>query len=365
MSDDQSSAADKSHEPTPQKLQRSREKGDVPYSNEVTAAATYAGFFVAVLVAAGWGAQQIQSTLTIFFQHPDDVAAALFAPEGGAFAMNLSWRLLGGAAPLFGLIFLTALCSVFAQQAFAVSLSKIKPKLSRLSLIDNAKNKYGTNGLAEFLKSAAKLSAVMVILLFASKGRFLELPSLALLPAEAVGEVIQREIIFFGGLITAAAVLIAAIDWPWRQFQHRNRLKMTFQELKEENKEAEGDPAMKGARRQRAEAIATNRMMADVPDADVVIVNPTHYAVALKWERHKHAAPVCVAKGTDEIAARIREAASLAGVPITRDPPTARSIFAVVEIGEEVQREHYAAVAAAIHYAEKMRKRWRQTRSAS
>ena len=130
---------------------------------------------------------------------------------------------------------------------------------------------------------------------------------------------------------------------------------MTHEELKKESKENEGDPELKRNRRDRAQAIAQNKMLQDVPKADVVIVNPTHYSVALQWHREQGGAPVCVAKGTDEIAARIREIAAESGVPIKSDPPTARAIYATVEIGDEIEREHYAAVAAAIHFADTIR----------
>ena len=131
---------------------------------------------------------------------------------------------------------------------------------------------------------------------------------------------------------------------------------MTHEELKEETKRSEGDPHIKQQRRQRGQEIATNRMLLDVDGADVVIVNPTHYAVALKWTRTPGSAPKCVAKGVDEIAARIRERASEAGVPIHQDPPTARAVHASVEVGDEIQPEHYIAVAAAIRFAEDLRK---------
>jgi flagellar biosynthetic protein FlhB len=134
---------------------------------------------------------------------------------------------------------------------------------------------------------------------------------------------------------------------------------MTRKEMTDEMKESEGDPHVKGQRRSRAIAIATNRMLADVDAADVVVVNPTHYAVALKWDRVRGDAPRCVAKGVDEVAARIRERATLAGVPIHRDPPTARALHASLEIGDEVARADWRAVAAAIRFAEKMRARAR------
>ena len=353
----QASAADKSHDPTPEKLRKSREKGEVAYSTEVTTAATYAGFFIALLIAGGWSMLQLHSTLTLFLHRPDAVASALLAPESNGFSQGLMLRVLSATAPIFAAIAGAAICSIIAQRAFVVAPSKIKPKLSKLSIISNAKQKFGPNGLSEFAKSAAKLIAVFAILAFAAKDLFLNLPALSLLPATAILPVLYKDALLFCGLVTLAAALIAGVDLPWRYFQHHNKLKMTYQEVKEESKESEGDPALKGERRRRAEEIATNRMMADVPKADVVIVNPTHYAVALQWDRKNLGAPKCVAKGVDEVAARIRESAAAAGVPIKRDPPTARSIHSLVKIGEEIKREHYAAVAAAIHYAEKLRRK--------
>lgn len=358
MSDQNTDESDKSHEPTPQKIKKSREQGDVAYSTEATSAATYLAFFVALLVASGWIMTRLQNLMIQFLAHPDDIGAQVLWSGDGGFLTHVGGQIGVATAPIFGMLMVATLISVISQQAVAVAPSKIKPKWSRISIIKNAKKKYGWNGFVEFLKSATKLSAVLLILLFAYKDRFAELPSYAALPASAIAPLLFQEAAFFCGLVVIVAVAIAAIDMPWQHFQHRKRLKMTFQELREEHKDTEGDPHLKGARRQRAESIATNRMMNDVPDADIIIVNPTHYAVALKWERGKQAAPVCVAKGVDAVAARIREAAAVAGVPIKRDPPTARSIYAVVDIGEEIRKEHYAAVAAAIHYAEEMRKKW-------
>ncbi|MEM9170302.1 MAG: EscU/YscU/HrcU family type III secretion system export apparatus switch protein, partial [Pseudomonadota bacterium] len=252
---------------------------------------------------------------------------------------------------------LAALLSLIAQRAIVWAPSKLNPKWSRLSIIDNAKQKYGPNGIGEFVKSFAKMAVVTIILLVAFRDRFFDLPFLALLPAQAFGPTIYKEAVFFLGLVTAAAIGIAALDLPWKRHRHEKKLMMTFEELKKESKETEGDPTVKAERRRRAQEIATNRMLSDVPDANVVIVNPTHYAVALRWNRDTDATPVCVAKGVDEIAARIREVAGQAGVPIKRDPPTARSIHALVDIGDEINREHYVAVAAAIHYADEVRRK--------
>ena len=156
------------------------------------------------------------------------------------------------------------------------------------------------------------------------------------------------------------AVAVAGIDLVWQRFDHARRLRMSFQDLREETKQSEGDPYVKAQRRSRGEAIATNRMLLDVPKADVVIVNPTHYAVALKWSRARGSAPACVAKGEGEVALRIREVAETAGVAVHSDPPTARALHATVEIGREITPEHYRAVAAAIRFADRIRRAARE-----
>ena len=359
MSDGSNSdGQEKSHDPTPKKLDQSREKGDVPYSTEVTSASTYCAFFISLLIFSGWTAQRLSHVLATLFQRPEDYVAAILSPSTTHLLSVSFIKILVAVAPFFGFLALASITSIIAQRAYTFAPSKISPKISRISIIANAKQKFGPHGLTEFLKSLSKLLAVMGILFFAFQDRFLSLPALSGLPFQSITLLIQRETIFFIGLTTIAAVFIAAIDLPWRRHQHHNKLKMTYDELKKENKESEGDPSLKGARRRKAEELATNRMMCDVPSADLIMVNPTHYAVALKWKRDGKSAPICVAKGVDEVAAKIREAAASAGVPIHRDPPTTRSMYEFVQIGKEIKREHYAAVAAAMHYADQMRKKW-------
>lgn len=361
MSDsDQSDAQDKSHDASPRKLEKSREQGDVAYSTEVTMASTYAMFYLGLILCAGWATQKIAAILSSFLENAEDASRLILSDTASSLLSVSIINILMAMAPIFALLALGTILSIIGQRGFTFAPSKIKPKMSRLSIISNAKQKFGPNGISEFLKSFAKLSAVLGILLFAFKSRFLELPTLAGLPANSVADLLHREAIFFIGLTTIAAAAIAVVDLPWRIHQHRHRLKMSYEELKKESKESEGDPSMTNARKQRAQDLATNRMMQDVPTADIIIVNPTHYAVALKWERDGKSAPICVAKGIDEIAAKIRETASLAGVPIRRDPPTARSIHGLVEIGQEIEKEHYAAVAAAMHYADQMRDKWKK-----
>jgi flagellar biosynthesis protein FlhB len=215
------------------------------------------------------------------------------------------------------------------------------------------------DGLFEFAKSFVKLVIISVALgVFVVQRAPAILNSLALTPAMSMVTMLQMlaEFLLLALLIVG---IMGGVDFFWQHFRHLQRHRMSRKDMVDEMKESEGDPHVKGQRRQRGQEIATNQMLADVATADVVIVNPTHYAVALKWKRGSRTAPICVAKGVDEIAARIREKAAEKGIPIQSDPPTARAIYATVEIGQQIQANHFKAVAAAIRFAEAMRARAR------
>jgi len=354
MAEDQSQEQEKSHAATPGKIRKAREKGDIPVSTETHTAAAYVGLMIGLAAGGGWSVEIAGARFKAFLARPETF---LDASRSG----DAIWRAAMEAglafAPIVFFPMAMVLVSLFAQQAVVFAPSKLQPKFSRLSLVQNAKQKFGPKGFSEFVRSFLKLSFVLLVAGVASLAHFMELPGLAGLAPTALGGVLLRQALMLIGLFTLAAAIIAAIDLPWRRYEHAKRQRMSVQELKEETKESEGDPHMRQARRDRGRETAMRRQMLEVPKADVILVNPTHYAVALKWEREKGGAPVCVAKGVDEVARRIRELAAEHGVPIKRDPPTARSIFDLVDVGEQIRREHYAAVAAAIHFAEEMRKK--------
>ena len=252
-----------------------------------------------------------------------------------------------------------ALVAVIAQRAFVVAPDKLQPKLSRISPISNAKNKFGRTGLFEFFKSFVKLVIYSLVLGLFLYWQLDELIAVVSMGPLAVLRLLSQLAIEFLAIVLVIAGSIGALDLIFQHQEHTRKNRMSRKELTDETKQAEGDPHMKQQRRQKAYDIAMNTSLADVPEADVVIVNPTHYAVALKWSRAPGSAPECVAKGVDEIAARIREIAAEAAVPIHRDPATARALFATVEIGEEIRPEHYKAVAAAIRFAETIRSKAR------
>jgi flagellar biosynthetic protein FlhB len=348
---------EKPYEPTQRRLEQAREKGDIPRSLDLLAAATYCGLLAFALTAGGAALDSAAATLAGLLATAGRLAASGAGPDLVAAWLGEIALSLG---PAFGLPVIFVAGAMFLQRAWVFAPDKLKPRLSRISPLENAKQKFGRNGLFEFAKSAVKLVVISVIL-----GIFLtrHLAHLLVLPMASPGQVsalMVAKAVDFLLLVSVVALVFGAIDYLWQRAEHLRSQRMSRKELMDETKDSEGDPVMKQQRRQRAYDIATNRMMADVPKADVVIVNPRHYAVALRWDRTAGGAPVCVAKGVDEVALRIRTVAMEAGVPIRQDPPTARALHASVEIGAEIRPEHYRPVAAAIRFAEAVRKRARR-----
>lgn len=346
--------------PTERRLDEARDKGELAIGRDLLAAAAYGALLLALLAAPG-ALVGLASTGVVLLDQADRLILRLEV-DGPGLLGGLGLAALGAIAPWFGLPMLAVLLALLAQRGLVFAGARLQPKLSRISLIEGAKRKFGPSGLFEFAKSTVKLAAISLTLgLYLSARAEAILHSMHLAPGP-VAQLLGRMLVEFLALILVLQLVIGAIDLLWQRFDHRRRLRMTRKEMMDEMKQSEGDPQMKAQRRQKAMDIAGNRMLADVPTADVVIVNPTHYAVALQWNRSSGRAPICVAKGVDAMAARIREVASTAGVPLRHDPPTARALHATVEIGDEVPPELYRAVAAAIRFSEAMRRRARARR---
>ncbi len=351
---------DKQFEPTQKKLDDARKKGDVPRSVDLTTSSAYAGFLLICITFGGQLFLGIASDLARLLEFAPELAADWFSgglqAGFGARVGGVIWLL----SPWFAVPAACAVLAVVAQQAFVVAPSKLEPRIDRISPVSNAKNKFGRQGLFEFAKSFTKLlifSATLGLFLVSRTDQLTF--SVQLQPRQIVLAMGAMSISFFSLVLLVSAGL-GFIDFFWQRAEHIRKNRMSRKELMDEAKQMEGDPYIKQHRRQRAQEIANNRMLADVPGADVVIVNPTHFAVALKWNRASGAAPICVAKGVDAIAARIREIAEASAVPVRHDPPAARAIHASVEVGAEIQPEHYHAVASAIRFAEAMQARARR-----
>ncbi len=350
--------AEKSHEPTQRRLEEMRKDGDIPRSTELLSAASLVGFTLVFTMAGGTFVQRLGNLGVLFLGQPDQLAPHLLTGTGrisGTILKGLALPVLG----IFALPITLVIATAFAQRSLRFVPSKIQPKWSRISPASGAKNRFGREGLVTFLRNVLKASTVFLALAFILGPAIPDLVSrfdLEAAPSSLwLGQLMLR-------LLSAAAAMalgFGGIDFLWQWWLHRQRAMMSREEMKSEMKDQEGDPHVKMHRRQRGQEIALNKMLGEVKSADVIVVNPTHYAVALKWKRSDSRPPLVVAKGIDEIAARIRERAAEAGVPIYSDPPTARAIHASVEIGCTIQPDHYKAVAAAIRFAEAMRRRAR------
>lgn len=349
---------DKEFAPTERRLQEARRKGEVPIGRDLLGAAGFAGLALAALGAPG-ATIAFGDALMVLLDQAESLAPLVVTGQS-ALIGGLGAAILASLLPFVLLPMVAVIAVLLAQRALVFAPARLEPKMSRISLIQGARNKFGRNGLFEFGKGFVKLLTISAILAaYLAQRVELLITGMALEPS-LIAVMLGRLLLEFLLLVLVVQVVIGALDLLWQRFEHDRRHRMTRKEMTDEMKQSEGDPHFKAQRRQRALEIANNRMLADVPKADVVIVNPTHYAVALKWDRGSRGAPVCVAKGVDDIAASIRSAAMQAGVPLRRDPATARALYSTVEIGQAIRPEHYRPVAAAIRFAEAMRRRARQ-----
>lgn len=355
MSSDDDS--DKNHEPTQKKLDDARKKGDIPKSTDLTTAAGYGGFILAAmslgpvsLIAAG-------DLMSVLLGQANGLSKLVFNGGPAPVFGGIIFQLVKAFGPWLALPGILALGSIVAQQSLIFAPSKLAPKLNRISPISGAKNKFGRSGLFEFFKSFSKLTIYCVILGFYLTAQLPRiLAAMNLSPGQITTELLRLTIGMMS-IVLVVAVILGGVDLLWQRAEHTRKNMMSRKEITDEHKNSEGDPAMKQQRRQKAINIAMNQMLVDIKDADVIIVNPTHYAVALKWDRSSGQAPICIGKGVDDVARRIREVANENAVPIHSDPPTARAMYASVEIGSEIEPDHYRAVAAAIRFAEKIRQK--------
>ena len=361
MAESEQQGGEKPHEPTQRKLDKAREKGEVPRSNDLSTAAAYGGLCLAAMAVGPGALPGLGATMQTLVDRPEALAPLFFDGPGATITGGLMGAVTLAILPFFVAPAVAALATIIAQRAFVVSGEKLRPKLSRISIIKNAGNKFGRTGLFEFFKSFAKLLIYSLVLFLFVSAKLPEMAQTLLLEPGIAVATLARLCVEFLSLVFVIALVIGGIDVLWQRAEHMRRNRMTDKEIRDEVKDSEGDPYMKQQRRARGEQIARAQMMADVPRADVVIVNPSHYAVALAWDRSPGSAPVCVAKGVDEVALAIRRIATGAGVPIHSDPPTARRLHAETEVGAQIAPADYRAVAAAIRFADQMRRKAKGT----
>jgi flagellar biosynthetic protein FlhB len=338
----------RTEEPTQRRLDEARQHGDVVKSHEISTVVVLAAGTISIAMFGHATAEQFASAFRVFLEQPDQLdvtAGGIMAIFRGA-VFHLLMLL---AAPL-ALIMGMGLGGHLLQARPVFTAERLKPDLAKLSLVKGFQRMFGVDGLANMGKGLLKIVIVgttVWMIVWPMRGHLES--TLTESPGDIAGDMIH---LLMRILIAALSVLavIAGGDFLLQRFQFLKRNRMSRQEIKDEFKRTEGDPAIKARIRQLRAERARKRMMAEVPKATVVITNPTHYAVALRYEQGKTPAPICVAKGIDSLALRIREVAQEHKVPVVENPPLARALYAVVEVDGTIPAEHYKAVAQIIGY---------------
>jgi len=344
---------DKSEDPTQKRLDEALRRGDVVKSQEVNTWFIMAAATLILMAFSGQMGASLQTSLRGL------LANAHMLIVDGRGLVNLTEKigheLIAALAIPFLLLALAAVAGNMIQHRLVWSTEALQPKLSKISPGAGLKRLFSKQALVNFAKGLVKLAligSVMAAVMWPQRHR---LDGLVATDPAAIVAVIRSLSLEVLGTVVAVLAIVAALDYLWQYRQWYERQKMSMRELKEEFRQTEGDPAIKAKIRQLRQTRARKRMMAQVPKASVVITNPTHFAVALQYERGMNA-PVCVAKGIDALARKIREVAGEHNIPIVENPPLARALHATVEIDQEIPAEHYAAVAEVIGYVMKLNK---------
>jgi len=347
--------ASKTEEPTSRRLDDARGKGDVAKSHDLATWASFAGTAGAMMIAGGAMCQQLAGKLLPFIAQPDQ----FHLQDGGALQVVRLAAL--AAAPALALVLGAGMISGVAgnviQTGFLWATDKLKFDVSKVSPLSGFKRLFGLDGLINFVKSVLKLILVGFTAWLVVKPHASEVLLLGTMDPAGI---LPFAVSIIKALVFAVMIVMgggAILDWIWQRQRFSQRMRMSREELKEETRQSEGDPHVKGKQRQIRAERARRRMMQQVPKATVVITNPTHYAVALRYAQGETEAPICVAKGSDQVALRIREVARDANVPVIEDPPLARALFAAVEVDETIPVQQYQAVAKIIGFVLSQAKR--------
>lgn len=339
---------DRTERATPKRLEDARKKGQVPRSRELNAAAVMLAGGTGLYLLGGPLASDLHgmmsSALTISRDEALDEAHLVPAVAGAALDALIA------CAPVFGILVAAALIAPLMIGGWAFSTEAMSPQFNRLSPLTGFGRMFSVNSLVELTKALAKFGVVGlvgVLVLWNETDKLLGLGQEPTRLAISHAFALSGEALVY---MAASLVLIAGVDVPYQLWNHAKELRMSRQEVREEHKEQEGSPELKGRIRAMQQQMARGRMMQEIPTASVVITNPTHFAVALRYDEDRMRAPIVVAKGADLVAARIRELAKENGVPLFEAPPLARTLFRHVDIGGEIPATLYTAVAQVLTY---------------
>jgi flagellar biosynthetic protein FlhB len=353
MADDNTDQSQKTEEPTQKKLDDARKKGQVATSREVNNwFIILAGTIIVAMISPSMSSG-IMAALRKYFEsaHAIPVEKTYIANVLAGTAADIGYILI---VPIL-LLVVAAVASGTMQNGLIFAVDRIQPKMERISPMAGIKRLFSLKSVAEFLKGLAKISVVAAVATMLMLPSFSGLEQLVrmdtILSAQVLHSLVTK--LLFG--VLSVVTIIAAIDFLYQRFEHMKQMRMSRQEIKDEFKQSDGDPAVKQRLRQIRHDRARQRMAAAVPEASVVITNPTHFAVALKYEFDDMDAPTLVAKGQDFMAKQIRDIATEHDIPIVENPPLARALYAGVEIDQEIPHEHFKAVAEIIGYVMRLK----------
>ncbi|TPE54712.1 flagellar biosynthesis protein FlhB [Maribrevibacterium harenarium] len=345
---------EKTEDASSKKIEDARKKGNVARSRDLSTAAL---LIVAAATLYGTGNLIAVDLLKVFRFNFDIEREDMFDMARMIYHMYESiMAMVDSLIIMMSVLFVAGVIGSIVMGGFNFTWEPLIPKFSKLNPIAGLKRMFSVQSLVELLKSIAKVTLVGVIAWFVLT---YYLPEMTSLTYETLGEAIEHAVtilIWAFIFVSSALIVIAAIDIPYQAWKHSNDLKMTKQEVKDEYKQAEGDPLVKGRIRQMQRQAAMNRMMQDVPKADVIITNPTHFSVALVYDQTNSKAPIMVAKGSDFIALKIREVGNFYDIPVIQSPQLARAIYRHTEIGDEIPEGLFKVVAQLLAYVYQLRR---------
>ena len=351
---DEPDESEKTEEPTQKRLDDAKKKGNIPKSQEVTSWFMMLSATLFIMIFSGDMAISLTVLLQGYLENAHEV------PMDGSGLQDNMWQLSLAIVAIVGLPFvlfwIAGITGNLMQHPPIITVEPIKPKFSKVSPLAGFKRLFSATSLVNFLKSFIKLLVVGLIMMAIMLPKRDILDGTILLdPVELPAVVRMLALQVLGGVL-AVLTVIAGFDYAWQRHTWHKKLKMTVKEIRDEYKDQEGDPHIQAKIKQIRREKSQQRMMSNVPDATVIVTNPTHYAIALKYEEGMPA-PICLAKGQDNIALKIREVAGEHDIPIVENPPLARALHATTEIDDEIPVEHFRAVAEVIGYVMRLRGR--------
>ena len=353
--------SNKTEDPTEQKLRKAREKGDVPSSQEAgTAMTVFSLFMVVIFILPSVGRSFLGSAATFIEMAPRGTATN----ENPFIAMQAMLELIKtlsfNIAPIFAAMVVASLVGILLQGETVVALDRIKPKPEKLSPLGGLKKMFSVDKLVDFFKNVTKVLVVAIIAYVVASEAISAIWGIEDFVPEALLPYISQAAEKLLLLTAVFLVPIALFDIIWKRMQWIKKQRMSIQDIRDEHKDSEGDPKIKAQRADLRRKWARQRIATTVPTASVIITNPTHFAVALKYEMGVDVAPVCVAKGLDLMAKQIRELANEHEIPIIENKPLARSLYATVEIDDQIPAEHWQVIAEIIGYVMDLRRNIRR-----